>query len=112
MSIDLDFNKFIIGIMDVNSDINNIELELLKVGQALADYEAFSLDFTIKNEQLVMLFKSNQVNISSYVERALKHTILSHKRFSNIDLSCGLSLVFSNHNFRKSYDQAVRGRWV
>lgn len=108
VGINLDYQYFQMAIIDVDSKTQDIELELIKLTKSLENTNDFSFDFTIKNEQLILLFKSNNQNMSGFIERSIKHLILSNKRFNNTLFNCGLSLSFQDGNFKRAYDQAKR----
>lgn len=78
-SINLEYETFQIGIIDFNTQIHDVELELIKVVQPLLENQTFSFDFTIKNEQLIILFKSNNLNASMQIEQAIKRLITNHR---------------------------------
>lgn len=105
--ISLDFKYFQIAnfmLNELNSDLE-IEAYLIQIYQeieALINVDV-ELNMTIKNEQLIILIKSNQeIN----VEKHFQNVISKHNRFYNNILSVGLSLVFSNYYFKEAYDQA------
>lgn len=105
--INLDFKYFQIAIFNLHELRDDLEIEtyLIQIYQELDSLikDSMQLNFTIKNERLIILMKSNvEINI----EKHFQNIISRHRRFYNTNLSVGLSLVFSKYKFKKAYEEA------
>ena len=105
--IPINFKYFQIAIFNLHDLRGGIEIEtyLIQIYQELEHLidSSMKLNFTIKNDQLIILIKANEeINI----EKHFQNIISKHRRFYNNNMSVGLSLVFSKYDFKKAYEEA------